>query len=40
MDIIKKFAFNSTTTSMNERNELFEDLFDLLEDSSKIGTNA
>ena len=36
MDTIKKFAFNSSTTSMNERNELFEELFNLLEDPNKI----
>jgi hypothetical protein len=37
MEVIKKFAFNSTTTSMNERDVLFEELFNLLEDKTKVG---
>jgi hypothetical protein len=39
MDTIKKFAFNSSTPSMNERNDLFEDLFNLLQDPNKICKN-
>jgi hypothetical protein len=27
MEVLKKFAFNSTTSSLNERKVLFEDLF-------------
>lgn len=37
MEIIKKFALNSTQSSLKERNELFNDLFAVLEDPNKTG---
>ena len=37
MDTLKKFTFYSTTSSMKKRNDLFQELFDLLENKTKTG---
>jgi hypothetical protein len=37
MEIIKRFAFNSTTSSLSERNSLFNELFDVLNSQKKDG---
>jgi hypothetical protein len=37
MEIIKKFALNSTQSSLKERNELFNNLFEVLQDETKSG---
>ncbi len=37
MDFVKKFVFQSTTSSLNERNLLFQEIYSILEDSENIG---
>ncbi len=38
MDVLKKFAFSATTSSANERSQLFYDLFNMLDSEQKNGT--
>ncbi len=36
MEVLKKFAYNSTTSSLKQRNELFDELFKVLSDEKAI----
>ena len=40
MEVLKKFALNATTASLSEREQLFNDLFNLLDSQRKNEPNS